>query len=126
RTALRALLLDIELRRRKSEASDERRSQVGTGDRSEKVRTYNYPQNRVTDHRIKLTVSNLPGVLNGNLDELISSLQMADQTARLAEAMGEATDGPADAPRNGREDKRRGGSNGKPPAPPDDDADDDE
>src|SRR3954452_24188426 len=66
---LRARLYDIELRRRESEISAERRSQVGTGDRSEKVRTYNYPQDRVTDHRIKLSVSNLPGVLNGNLDE---------------------------------------------------------
>ncbi len=86
---LRARLFDIELRRRESEASEERRSQVGTGDRSEKVRTYNFPQDRVTDHRIKLTVSNLPGVLNGNIDELIASLQLADQSERLEQAMGD-------------------------------------
>jgi peptide chain release factor 1 len=98
---LRARLYDIELRRRQSEASEERRSQVGTGDRSEKVRTYNYPQDRVTDHRIKLTVSNLPGVLNGDLDTLIAGLQLADHTARLADAMGESTNGFAG---NGRDD----------------------
>ena len=94
---LRARLFDLEMRRRQSEASDERRSQVGTGDRSEKVRTYNYPQDRVTDHRIKLTVSNLPGVLNGDLDTLISSLQVADQSARLGDDSG----GPG---RGGRDD----------------------
>jgi peptide chain release factor 1 len=90
---LRARLFDIELRRRESEASEERRSQVGTGDRSEKVRTYNFPQDRVTDHRIKMTVSNLPGVLNGNIDDLIANLQMADQTARLNQALGESDNG---------------------------------
>ena len=99
---LRARLYDIELRRRQSEASEERRSQVGTGDRSEKVRTYNFPQDRVTDHRIKLTVSNLPGVLNGDLDTLIASLQLADHTARLADAMGEPANGFA---ANGRDDE---------------------
>src|SRR5262245_15892812 len=98
---LRARLYDIELRRRQSEASEERRSQVGTGDRSEKVRTYNFPQDRVTDHRIKLTVSNLPGVLNGDLDTLIAGLQLADHTARLADAMGEPSNGFAG---NGRDD----------------------
>jgi peptide chain release factor 1 len=98
---LRARLFDIELRRRESEASEERRSQVGTGDRSEKVRTYNFPQDRVTDHRIKMTVSNLPGVLNGNLDELIASLQLADQSERLNQAMGESGNGFS---RNGRDD----------------------
>jgi peptide chain release factor 1 len=98
---LRARLFDIELRRRESEASEERRSQVGTGDRSEKVRTYNFPQDRVTDHRIKMTVSNLPGVLNGNLDELIAGLQLADQSERLNQAMGESGNGFS---RNGRDD----------------------
>src|SRR5205823_1671446 len=99
---LRARLFDLELRRRQSEASEERRSQVGTGDRSEKVRTYNFPQDRVTDHRIKLTVSNLPGVLDGDLDEIISSLQVADHTSRLAAALGEPGDGYSP---NGREDE---------------------
>jgi peptide chain release factor 1 len=107
---LRARLFDIELRRRESEASEERRSQVGTGDRSEKVRTYNFPQDRVTDHRIKMTVSNLPGVLNGNLDELIANLQLADQSERLNQAMGESGDGFS---RNGRdEDDEDDGVNG--------------
>ena len=107
---LRARLFDIELRRRESEASEERRSQVGTGDRSEKVRTYNFPQDRVTDHRIKMTVSNLPGVLNGNLDELIANLQLADQAERLNQAMGESGNGFS---RNGRdEDDEDDGANG--------------
>src|SRR6476661_1565121 len=100
---LRARLFDIELRRRESEASEERRSQVGTGDRSEKVRTYNFPQDRVTDHRIKLSVSNLPGVLNGDLDEIITNLQVADQSARLADMLGEEVGVPASS-RNGRDD----------------------
>jgi peptide chain release factor 1 len=107
---LRARLFDIELRRRESEASEERRSQVGTGDRSEKVRTYNFPQDRVTDHRIKMTVSNLPGVLNGNLDELIAGLQLADQSERLNQAMGESSNGFS---RNGRaDDDEDDGTNG--------------
>jgi peptide chain release factor 1 len=109
---LRARLFDIELRRRESEASEERRSQVGTGDRSEKVRTYNFPQDRVTDHRIKMTVSNLPGVLNGNIDDLIANLQLADQTARLNDALGESDNGSSP---NGRDedDDEDGASNGK-------------
>jgi peptide chain release factor 1 len=107
---LRARLFDIELRRRESEASEERRSQVGTGDRSEKVRTYNFPLDRVTDHRIKMTVSNLPGVLNGNLDELIAGLQLADQSERLNQAMGESSNGFS---RNGRaDDDEDDGTNG--------------
>jgi peptide chain release factor 1 len=65
---------------------------VGAGDRSEKIRTYNYPQDRVTDHRIGLTVHNLPGILQGNLDELIDALNMADEADRLA-SVGGADDG---------------------------------
>ena len=61
-----------------------RRSMVGSGDRSEKIRTYNFPQDRVTDHRIVRTVHNLPGVLDGDLDDLIDALTMADQAERLA------------------------------------------
>ena len=57
---------------------------MGTGDRSEKIRTYNYPQGRVTDHRIKLTLHKLDSVMNGDLDELIDSLTAADQAAKLS------------------------------------------
>ena len=61
-----------------------RRSQIGTGDRSEKIRTYNFPQGRVTDHRIKLTLYKLDAVMNGDIDELLDSLIAADQAAKLA------------------------------------------
>jgi peptide chain release factor 1 len=64
--------------------SAERKRMVGSGDRSEKIRTYNFPQNRVTDHRIGLTVHNLPGLLQGDLDRLIDPLAEADQAAQLA------------------------------------------
>jgi peptide chain release factor 1 len=83
---LRARLYDIELQKRQHELSVERKSQIGTGDRSEKIRTYNFPQDRVTDHRIKMTVSNLPGVLNGDIDALITELRAVDQADRLAAA----------------------------------------
>ena len=63
--------------------AEERRSQIGTGDRSEKIRTYNFPQGRVTDHRIKLTIHRLDSVLNGDLSEIIDSLIAADQAAKL-------------------------------------------
>ena len=74
----------MELERRQNEEAAERRSQIGTGDRSEKIRTYNFPQGRVTDHRIKLTLHKLDTVLNGDLDEIIDSLIAADQAAKLA------------------------------------------
>ena len=61
-----------------------RRSQLGTGERSEKIRTYNYPDDRITDHRIGLTVHNLPGLLEGDLDRLVDPLAEADQAERLA------------------------------------------
>ncbi|CCX54014.1 peptide chain release factor 1 [Veillonella sp. CAG:933] len=64
----------------------DRKSQVGTGDRSERIRTYNYPQGRVTDHRINLTLYKLDAVLNGDLDELIQALIAADQAAKMQEA----------------------------------------
>lgn len=81
---LRSRLYDMELQKRHDEEAEARRSQVGTGDRSEKIRTYNFPQGRVTDHRIKLTLHRLDTVLNGDLDEIIDSLIAADQTAKLA------------------------------------------
>ncbi len=80
---LRARLYEMELEKRHDAEAEERRSQIGTGDRSEKIRTYNFPQGRVTDHRIKLTTHRLPEVLNGDLNELIDSLTAADQAAKL-------------------------------------------
>ncbi len=82
---LRARLFDIEQQRLHAERSGMRRSQVGSGERSEKIRTYNVPQDRVTDHRLKLSLSNLPGVLGGNIDEFVSDLQAADEAERLQE-----------------------------------------
>ncbi len=81
---LRARLLDMEQRKQEDEITRERRSQVGTGDRSEKIRTYNFPQDRVTDHRIGLTLRNLPQILEGGLDGLIDALATSDQ-AKLVE-----------------------------------------
>ena len=81
---LRSRLYDMELQKRHDEEAEARRSQVGTGDRSEKIRTYNFPQGRVTDNRIKLTLHRLDTILNGDLDEIIDSLIAADQTAKLA------------------------------------------
>jgi peptide chain release factor 1 len=80
---LRARLLDIEERKRATEVGDVRRSQVGTGDRSEKIRTYNFPQDRVTDHRIGATVHNLPAIMDGAIDDLIRRLVEADQAEKL-------------------------------------------
>jgi len=81
---LRARLYDLEQQRRERELGEARRSQVQTGDRSEKIRTYNFPQDRVTDHRINVTVHNLPSVLDGNLDPIIEQLIMRDQEDGLA------------------------------------------
>ena len=81
---LRARLYDLEQQKQHDALAQERRSQVGTGDRSEKIRTYNFPQGRVTDHRIKLTTHRLTEVLDGDLDEIIDALTTADQTAKLA------------------------------------------
>ena len=85
---LRARLYQMEQERLASERSEARRSQVGSGERSEKIRTYNFPQNRVTDHRIGKTTYNLIGFLDGDLDDFIEELATTDQTERL-EAIGE-------------------------------------
>ncbi len=81
---LRARLYELEEEKRRHEREETRRSQVGTGDRSEKIRTYNYPQNRVTDHRINVTSYNLPGVLGGDIDQFIDELALRDESERLA------------------------------------------
>ena len=81
---LRSKLYDIELEKRQSSEAEERRSQIGTGDRSEKIRTYNFPQGRVTDHRIKLTLYKIDSIMNGDIQELLDNLIAADQAAKLA------------------------------------------
>ena len=81
---LRAKLYDIEQQKAHDAEAELRRSQIGTGDRSEKIRTYNFPQGRVTDHRIKLTLYKLDSIMNGDIEELIDSLIAADQAAKLA------------------------------------------
>ena len=82
---LRSRLLDQSIARQEAERSQQRKAQVGTGDRSAKIRTYNFPQNRVTDHRVKLTIYSLDQVLDGDLTELITVLKSADQEERLRE-----------------------------------------
>ncbi len=84
---LRARLLDAKIVAQQSEISAERKSQVGTGDRSERIRTYNYPQIRLTDHRIGLTLYRLEDVLNGDLDDVINALIAADRAEKLRESM---------------------------------------
>ena len=81
---LRAKLYDLEMQKAHDAEAEARRSQVGTGDRSEKIRTYNFPQGRVTDHRIKLTLYRLESIMNGDIQEIIDSLIAADQAAKLA------------------------------------------
>jgi peptide chain release factor 1 len=85
---LRARLYEIEQEKQRKEVEETRRSQVGTGERSEKIRTYNYPQSRVTDHRINLSNHNLDLVMEGNIDEFIEELSLREETERLA-ALGE-------------------------------------
>ena len=83
---LRAKLQDKAEQEAASAMAADRKSQVGTGDRSERIRTYNYPQGRVTDHRINLTLYKLNAVLNGDMDELIQALITAEQAAKMQEA----------------------------------------
>jgi len=80
---LRAKLYDLEQSKQHAQLSAERKSQVGTGDRSERIRTYNYPQGRVTDHRVSLTLHKLDAVLNGDLTEIVDTLVTADQASKL-------------------------------------------
>jgi peptide chain release factor 1 len=89
---LRSRLYDMELAKQREAQSAERRLMVGGGERSEKIRTYNFPDNRVTDHRVAVTIHNVPGVLEGQLDPLIDALVMADQADRLRN-LTEADDG---------------------------------
>ena len=84
---LKARLYDIERQKREAELSATRKGMIGSGDRSEKIRTYNYPQDRVTDHRIGLTVHNLPEIMNGNLDVVIDALISHFQAEKLREAV---------------------------------------
>ena len=80
---MRARLYDLKLREAQEKEGNLRRSQIGTGDRSEKIRTYNYPQNRVTDHRINFSVMNLEKVMNGDLDPFIEALITEDTRRKL-------------------------------------------
>jgi len=81
---LRSRLLDVKIAEQEAERAQQRRAQVGTGDRSAKIRTYNFPQSRVTDHRINLTLHRLPEILNGDLDDLLRELRMARREERLS------------------------------------------
>ncbi len=80
---LRSKLYEIQMQEQASQIAAERKSQVGTGDRSERIRTYNYPQGRVTDHRIGLTLYKLEQFLNGDLDEMVDAIITADQAEKL-------------------------------------------
>ena len=84
---LKSRLLKEKQDKQASEIAANRKSQVGTGDRSERIRTYNYPQGRLTDHRIGLTLYKLEDILNGNLDEVIDALIAADRAEKLKESM---------------------------------------
>ncbi len=84
---LRSRMLAIEQQKQQDKTTSQRRSQVGTADRSEKIRTYNFPQDRVSDHRIGLTLHNLPGILEGDLDQLIDAVATAEQARHLEESL---------------------------------------
>ena len=83
---LRTRLYNLELQKRMDEISSQRKTMVSSGDRSAKIRTYNYSQGRVTDHRINLTLYNLQAIINGDLQEIIEKLQMAENAERLKES----------------------------------------
>jgi peptide chain release factor 1 len=80
---LRARLLDRMIAEQEAARSRDRRAMVGTGDRSGKIRTYNYPQSRVTDHRINLSIHNLDDVMNGHIDDLVTGLRMASRQEQI-------------------------------------------
>ena len=80
---LKTRLYDMQRQKQQSEYADQRKGQIGTGDRSERIRTYNFPQGRVTDHRIGLTLYKIDDIMNGDLDEIIDALTLAEQTALL-------------------------------------------
>ncbi len=82
---LKARLYDLKMAEQMNEIAAQRKSMVKKGDRSDKIRTYNFPQNRVTDHRIGLTLYNLDSIMEGELDELIEKLKLADKTEKLKE-----------------------------------------
>jgi peptide chain release factor 1 len=84
-TVLRSRLLKLRVDEENAKYASERRNQVGSGDRSERIRTYNFPQNRVTDHRIGVTMQNLPEVMEGDIGLLFSALQRADHEQKLAD-----------------------------------------
>jgi peptide chain release factor 1 len=84
-SVLRTRLLDIERQRQDEQITTDRRSQVGTGERSEKIRTYNYPQDRITDHRININLHNLPRFMDGGINELIDALTASEQNRQLEE-----------------------------------------
>ncbi len=86
---LRSRILDNQIQQKNKERSEQRKNQVGTGDRSERIRTYNFPQGRVSDHRINLTLYNLNEILNGNLEELIDPLIAEEETKKLADIKNE-------------------------------------
>lgn len=85
-TVLRTRLYAMEMEKRQKELGDKRLAQIGTGDRSEKIRTYNFPQDRVTDHRIKQSWSNLPAIMEGELDDIVESLQLENQNLMLKDS----------------------------------------
>jgi peptide chain release factor 1 len=90
-SVLRARLLEMEQERQAAERGEERRSQVGSGERSEKIRTYNFKENRITDHRINFTMHQLGAALEGDLDELVNELEERTQADKLRQATATAT-----------------------------------